>query len=313
MKKLSLALAVAVTLSLAPAVTAASGEAPSVPSRPHVEALDRSPSRFATLEGRKVHFKVAGEGPATLVLVHGWTCDLTFWAEQLPLASRYRLLLVDLPGHGRSEAPAAWSMDSFARAVEAAMREAGVERAVLVGHSMGTPVIRQFWRLFPSKTLALVAVDGSLRSFFTDPAKGVAYADALAGEGGRTVFQKQVDGMMEAVANEAERSFIRSRMSAAPQATMAGSARAMFDPAIWKDDPVGVPILSILAPGRFWDEAYRSYVRTLSPAAEFVDVKGVSHFVMMEKPGEVNDALAGFVSRLLRPPAPPAPTPRTRG
>src|SRR4029078_6794995 len=51
------------------------------------------------------------------------------------------------------------------RAVDAVLKDAGVARAVLVGHSMGTPVIREFYRKYPEKTLGLVIVDGSLRPF----------------------------------------------------------------------------------------------------------------------------------------------------
>jgi pimeloyl-ACP methyl ester carboxylesterase len=51
-------------------------------------------------------------------------------------------------------------MDLFARAIEAVLNHAGVDQAVLAGHSMGTPVVRQFW--LPKKTLALIMVDGSI-------------------------------------------------------------------------------------------------------------------------------------------------------
>lgn len=47
--------------------------------------------------------------------------------------------------------------------LEAVLQDAGVKKAVLVGHSMGTPVIRQFYRLYPQQTLGLVIVDGALR------------------------------------------------------------------------------------------------------------------------------------------------------
>ena len=113
-----------------------------------------------------MHYKSLGRGGPALVFVHGWTCNLEFWSDQAGVFARTtRVLAVDLPGHGASEAPDAYSMDVFARAVEAAMRDAGVDRAVLIGHSMGALVIRQFSRLFPQKTIALVAVDGSFRPF----------------------------------------------------------------------------------------------------------------------------------------------------
>jgi pimeloyl-ACP methyl ester carboxylesterase len=305
---LVLALLAAASLQGAPAPPPAGESAPS-----GEEILRTAPSRFALLEGKKVHFKVVGEGSVAVVLVHGWTCDMTFWSGQVPLASSHRLLLVDLPGHGRSDPPTAWSMDAFARAVEAAMREAGIERAVLVGHSMGTPVVRQFRRLFPARTIALVALDGTLRPYFTDPEKARAYVAPLEGDDGRANFLKRLDGMVGPVKDDALRASVRARMAACPQATVAGAARAMFDPAIWKDDPVGAPLLSILAANPFWDDAYRAYVRALAPAAEFVDVAGTSHFLMLEKPGVVNAALAAFVARTVTPPGKPGPTLRTRG
>jgi len=257
------------------------------------------PSRFALQDGKKVHFRVAGDGPVSLVLIHGWTCDLEFWREQLPLAKRFRLLLVDLPGHGRSDLPASWSMDVFARAVEAAMREAGVPKAVLVGHSMGTPVARQFLRLFPAKTAGIVAVDGTFRSYIADPEMVNAYLASLEGGEGLSLFKHSVDGMIQPVADPALREFIRTRMGAAPQAVIAGAARAMFDLSIWKDDPIGVPLLSILAKGPAWDEGYRNYVRKLNPSAAFVELEGVSHFLMLEKPGPVNDAIADFATKVM--------------
>ena len=53
----------------------------------------------------KVHYKVLGRGEPTLVLVHGWTCNLGFWSGQAPLASSVRIVLIDLPGHGESDKP----------------------------------------------------------------------------------------------------------------------------------------------------------------------------------------------------------------
>ena len=100
----------------------------------------------ASVDGITLHWTSAGAGPQTLMLVHGWTCDDSSWSGQVPaLTTKYRVLTLDLPGHGKSgrlEA-AKFSMDLFARAVEAVRAEAGADRLVLVGHSMGTPVIRQ--------------------------------------------------------------------------------------------------------------------------------------------------------------------------
>ena len=107
----------------------------------------------ATVDGLNIYSASSGSGKPTVVLVHGWTCDSSSWDAQVPvLASRYRVVTLDLPGHGRSGAPrdGKFSMDLFARAVEAVRVETGADKIVLVGHSMGAPVIRQYARLFPN-------------------------------------------------------------------------------------------------------------------------------------------------------------------
>ena len=126
-------------------------------------------SQYAKLDGARIHYKSYGKGPAALVLVHGWTCNLDNWRDQIPdLSKRNRVIALDLPGHGQSDKPQmAYTMDLFANAIDAVMRDAKVERAVIAGHSMGTPVARQFYRKYPQKTLAIIIVDGGLRPFGT--------------------------------------------------------------------------------------------------------------------------------------------------
>src|SRR2546423_11254924 len=107
----------------------------------------------ATYDGARVHYESYGKGADAIVFIHGWTCDLTFWRGQAPVYERHRSLLVDLPGHGQSDKPdVPYTQERFARGVEAVMRAAGIERAVVVGHSMGGPVALTFLRLFPAKT-----------------------------------------------------------------------------------------------------------------------------------------------------------------
>src|SRR5215467_7136921 len=121
-------------------------------------------SRFAGFDGNKVHYLMSGKGDDALIFVHGWTCNADFWRGQLRAFSTIPAIAIDLPGHGQSDKPRTdYTMAYFARSIEAVMKDAGVRRAVLAGHSMGTPVVREFYRLYPDKTLALVIVDGPLR------------------------------------------------------------------------------------------------------------------------------------------------------
>lgn len=261
------------------------------------DAVTAASSRFAALDGLKVHYKSLGEGTQALVFVHGWTCDIGFWRHQAAAFANRRLLFVDLPGHGASDKPQiAYTIDLFARAVEAVLRDAGVEKAVLVGHSMGTPVIRQFYRRFPDKALALVAVDGSFRPFFKDPAQYALFVDRYRGPEYRTVVAAMIEAMMGETTPPEAREAIRSTMLATPQHVLVSAAEGMGDPAVLAPDPIRVPVLAVHAKSPFWTAEYEAYLRAFIPELDFQVVDGVGHFLMIDAAEDFNGRLAAFLA-----------------
>src|SRR5882672_4357663 len=101
-------------------------------------------------EGSRVSYSELGSGEEALIFVHGWACDRSVWDEQMRGVGGRHAIAVDLPGHGASSLPAAkLDMDLFARSLAAVLDDAHVKRAVLIGHSNGTPVTRQFYRMYP--------------------------------------------------------------------------------------------------------------------------------------------------------------------
>jgi pimeloyl-ACP methyl ester carboxylesterase len=261
--------------------------------------LAEAPSRFAKSGEVKVHYKSLGTGKKALVLVHGWSCDLTFWSEQVPaLAGKVRLVLIDLPGHGKSDRPEVkYSMDFFAKAVDAVLTEAGVEEAVLAGHSMGTPVARQYYRLYPKKTRGLIAVDGSLRRFSVDPKQIEEFLAKFKGPEFKKVVGKFVDGMFTADTPPAVRERVKKVMESASPHVALSAMEGMFDPAVWKDDKIEVPVLALMAPAKFWDAEYEKYVRQLVKDLDYRVIQNVSHFLQMERPQAVNEAIVAFLKK----------------
>lgn len=101
-----------------------------------------------------------------VMLLHGWSCDSHDWSWQLPtLESRYRVVAVDLRGHGRSEVmpPGAYAPGDYAADIASLI--AGHypgEKFILIGHSMGGQIAARLAAARPDLVDAVVSVDGSL-------------------------------------------------------------------------------------------------------------------------------------------------------
>jgi pimeloyl-ACP methyl ester carboxylesterase len=251
----------------------------------------------ASVDGIDIHWTSAGKGGKTVILVHGWTGDESAWSAQVPalVAAKYRVITLDLPGHGKSGSPkdGKFSMDLFARAIEAVRAEARVHRAVLVGHSMGTPVIRQYARLYPKRTLALVFADGVVMK----PENAATFATMsprFIGPDGPKNHEQFVRAMCVVTPDEMRAAILRVSM-ATPEATVYGAMAALGDPKIWKGDVIDIPVLGIYADKS--KLADQEIMHTAFPKLEYVEIPGTDHFLMMEKPAEFNRILLDFLHK----------------
>ena len=262
------------------------------------ETIPKAESRWTKLDSAKIHYVNYGKGDEALVLVHGWTQNLDGWRDQATdFARRNRVISIDLPGHGQSDKPqTTYSMDYFARAVEAVMRDAKVKRAVLVGHSMGTPVARQFYRKYPEKTLAIVIVDGTLRPFGDK-----AMMDRMIAGFRSPNYKETATQMFAGMSGPNLPAEAQARINASflntPQHVVVSAMEGMADASIWGDDKINVPVLAVMAKNPFFPPNIEQSFRALVPNMEFYMWDGVGHFLMMEKPKEFNEAVVAFLNK----------------
>ena len=260
-------------------------------------------SSAAAVDGIPLHWTSSGSGPQTLVLVHGWTCDDSSWSAQVPaLMGKYRVLTLDLPGHGKSGKIEAsrFSMDLFARAVEAVRAEARAGRLVLVGHSMGVPVIRQYARLYPQHVKALVIVDGVVVLGAPPPAGAQPSQrpepERMKGPDGPKNRETMIRGMFTPATPKPLQDHVLKMMLAAPESTAYGAMVATFDPKVWGNDVMTMPVLGLFADKSALGNP--EITKKVLPNYEHHEVAGTGHFVMMEKPREFNALLTAFVDGL---------------
>ncbi len=272
---------------------------------------DTAAARVAKLAAPRVndlhiHYENYGSGPEALVFIHGWTCDLTFWRGQEPLYTNpdRRALLIDLPGHGLSDKPhCPYPIEFFARAIEAVMRDAQVDRAVLVGHSLGGPIAYAFLRLFPEKAKALVLVDTFVSRRMAGPpdrAATAAYFTKIArsfqGRAGEKIFAQRVEACFTAQTPEPLREQIRAKMYATPKhvriAALTSISSLRPPPA---NEVFDLPALAIQAGDPHTQERF-DLMRGIFTRMQLNRWEGVGHFLMLEDPMRFNREIEQFLA-----------------
>jgi pimeloyl-ACP methyl ester carboxylesterase len=118
--------------------------------------------RSCTVNGSRVNYVEMGQGPP-LVFVHGLSGCWQNWLENIPhFARRHRVIAIDLPGFGESELPQEdISIPGYGRFVDAFLAEIGVERAAVVGNSMGGFVAAEVAVSHPARVEKLVLVSAA--------------------------------------------------------------------------------------------------------------------------------------------------------
>ncbi|MGY5050683.1 alpha/beta fold hydrolase [Streptomyces sp. 900105755] len=116
-------------------------------------------TRHRVVHGYRRAYRIAGDGPA-LVLLHGIGDSSATWARLIPVLARtHTVIAPDLLGHGESDKPRAdYSVAAYANGVRDLLTTLGIESATLVGHSLGGGVAMQFAYQFPERTERLILV-----------------------------------------------------------------------------------------------------------------------------------------------------------
>lgn len=250
-------------------------------------------------DGVPIAYEVHGEGPLALVFVHGWSCDRTYWRGQLePFSHSYKVVAIDLAGHGASGTERKdYTMESFGADVAAVVNKLGLQRMVLIGHSMGGDVIAAAARLLPHNHIAgLVMVDtykklGAGRT----PEQVDAFVASFRKDFVDSV-RSFVRSMFPSNADTALVTWVANDMSSAPPeiALSAMKSARNYSREITKALlEVKLPITAINSDNDPTDTASMQKY-----GVGVIIIPGVGHFIMMENPKRFNEVLEGVIEKM---------------
>jgi pimeloyl-ACP methyl ester carboxylesterase len=251
-------------------------------------------------DGVAIRFQVSGQGEPTLVLVHGWAFDHHVWDGQAPsLAARHRVVTLDLAGHGESGGSrAAWTMTAFGDDVKAVVEAVGAKQVVLVGHSMGGPVVLEAARRMPERVKGIVLVDTLLNVEEGTPAADIDdMAKPLQADYKTTIIGFTNNYLFAPATPPA----VRERVLAAATSMSPEVSIAVLR-ATWSYDPLAA-LGEIKARVRAVNaDKYPTNVeanRRHMPGYEAILVPGSGHYPMLEDPKRFGPALDQALAQVL--------------
>lgn len=247
-------------------------------------------------DGQRIRYETFGTGPITLVLIHGWACDRTYWQKQIAaFSSQFRVLTLDLVGHGESDkCRTVWSIEGLGDDIARVVRAAAARQVVLIGHSMGGPVAIEAARRLGESVLGVVTVD-ILQSLappnLQDPPPLSVANFRSAGEPiiRKYMFTPHSDPVLV-------NRISRAMTSGSPQIAIALiDALNVFDGQAALAAIHGLPLTMINAAGQPIDSGA---LRQAHPKVRIFVVAGVGHFVMIEDPITFNALIASEVGQI---------------
>ena len=255
--------------------------------------------RTLEIDGRRIALRVNDggwrKGRKTIFFIHGSGCDHHLWDHQYGfLDEEFNVAGIDLPGHGGSGGPGEESVEAYALWVRKILDTAGLEKPILVGHSLGAAISLTFAVRWGERLLAIVPVGGGvtmpvnpqiIEGIRTNRAAtlGFIVKFSFARENRETLGP----GLAKEL-GKVDPDLIRGDFFACSRLDLTGEIGGISVPALLvcgEEDKMTPPEFS-------------RYMAANISGAKLAIVPGSGHFVMVENAGAFNEVLAAFCRRL---------------
>lgn len=261
---------------------------------------------FADINDARLFFTDEGAGSQTLLLVHGFTCDSHDWSWQLPrLVECFRVIAVDLRGHGRSSAPpSGYSAKDLAADLAALLGQIGAGPVIAVGHSLGGVVVSALAVERPDLVTAVVCVDPAYLIEDRASASTEAVVAGLRGPESSSVVQRLIASFDTPARSPALRVWQMRRAAGVPMHVLSQTIECqMTGLALASNSRPYLarrlcPVLSFYIDPRRADREAESFRDARSRCVTW---EGAGHWLHQERPAEFNALVIQWVEELTAP------------
>lgn len=257
-------------------------------------------------EGVNINYTDNGSGDTTLLLIHGWAINQTYWSEQVDFfKDKYRVVTLDLPGFGSSgKNRRIWSAEEYGKDVSAVINQLELKNVVLIGHSMAEYIIIETAHNSPESVVGLIGVD-NFRSVGSNLARRFGIKSYLVKrylKSFRDDYNNVAGKYVQSLFYNRTDSLNRERILRDFEATDSAVAISSFEENIKytakekeRLKALGKKVYLINSDfGPFLAKGFSSN----EIAFERAIINGTGHFLMIEKPAEFNSTLAETIKKI---------------
>lgn len=256
----------------------------------------------ATYQRVSINYEIFGKQDTALIFIHGWNLNMRYWDEQVRhFQSRYRILNLDLAGHGNSgKNRVHWTVENFARDITHLMQKEGIDKAILIGHSFGGNIALQVSSVVPEKIIKIIAVDCFKNVGFeiTDEFQN-GFQEHYA------KFKRNYSEMADEAARENTRTkdrevinrIVKDYKSADPKVALAVYRNVIQSQAHEKNQLQRLPFKLYLINSDYSPVDEEALGRYAPHGYEIYRIHDAGHFPMVEQPGQLNAALDSVIAK----------------
>ncbi len=275
-----------------------------------------------TTDGARIYYEDRGKGQP-IVLVHGWICSSRFWQRNVPeLASEFRVVTLDLRGHGNSSKTlVGHTIRQYARDLRELIEHLGLQSSVLVGWSLGGPVVLSYYQQFggDGRLQALGLVDTapfpfSPAAWNSHPLQNYNY------DGMNAMFadyradpRRFATGFTTRMPKQRPSEADVEWMVAEQMKTPPWIGEAVYSDFLMSDyatslSAITAPVIVFAANSGLYSRgmAMGKAIAAQLPQSTFIPFDDAGHILFYEQPQKFNAALTGFVKALPIPSRSPA-------
>ncbi len=250
-------------------------------------------------ENIPIAYETHGFGKPALVFVHGWSCDKSYWKNQVQAFSqKYEVITLDLAGHGDSGVERDdWTIESFGGDVSQVIEKLGISEAILIGHSMGGDVIVAAAPRLQGRIKGLVWIDtyNQLGNYRTAEQTEAFVAPF------RNAFEEKTNSFVRSMfppgSDPSLISKVAKDMSSAPPDIAIGALKSAmtYDQKVTVAlDELDLPVIAINP-----DKPATDSLSMKKYGVKTIIMHNVGHFPMLEKPDEFNLVLSKAIEEIV--------------